>query len=939
MDKNQHMVSMGVIGELVVTGDGVARGYTDSALDRDTFIDVTIDDRKARAYRTGDRVRRRPRDGQIEFFGRLDRQVKIRGFRIEMAEVEHAMLNQDEVNDAAVVIHQRDEEDPDLIGFVTVQGGDAAGKEEDISHQVESWSQQFDNNFYEGIENIDNSLLGSDFLGWTSMYDGKKIDRSEMEEWLNDTMKTMLDEQAAGRVLEIGTGTGMVLMNLGEGLENYVGIDPSKPAVTFATDQVKQRPTLADKVQIHVGAATDITCIDTRDSQSVVLNSVVQYFPSPDYLFEVVDAIAQLPHTRRIFFGDVRSFALNRQFLASRALYKLGNNATKVDVRQEMARMEEREEELLVSPAFFTGLQDRMKDVVEHVEILPKRMKATNELSSYRYAAVVYLKRSSKQALKIETIDDQDWVDFRAHKLSHDTLVQLLEDSQHNDTIAISNIPYSKTVLERYIVEALDDEDYNLDSSEKGSWLSDAKEAAKKCSALSPKDIIDLGKQKGFDVELSWSRQFSQNGGIDAIFFRKRSPLDSGRTKFIFPSDKSSSRPELLSNRPLQGLRNIQVEKRVRNALQAQLPSYMIPGKLVVLEHMPTNPNGKVDRKQLAKLAKSAHVYKTTATRVRPRNDEERALCEEFSNVLGADVNATDDFFGLGGHSLMAMRLLPRVKSRLGWHILLRDLYKNSTPRALYEAQITANNGSCKSEWPSFMERHSSKGKCRATLVLLHGFWGQGRIFSGLVPLLNDQLEIIILHDPFFGKSEGPRSLDAWAKFYLERLRERLPRDAQVLLGGYSFGGLTILKMASLWRDWFDVDLLSMIPLDPAVYEPVYVDKLSEEFLREKFDYGLRLFGQEQKDFVEEHFKKFGPLMASPKDQPVYNGRGLHIASSEVAGMERGVVQWWAANYPSLEQQCFESTHHGLFESENVMKQVGQAIKEHAARIWSEAEV
>ncbi|KXG51253.1 AMP-dependent synthetase/ligase [Penicillium griseofulvum] len=95
MDQRQQLVPPGVMGELVVTGDGLARGYTDPALDKDRFIDVIIDGQEVRAYRTGDRARYRPKDCQIEFFGRMDRQIKIRGHRIELAEVEHAILGQE----------------------------------------------------------------------------------------------------------------------------------------------------------------------------------------------------------------------------------------------------------------------------------------------------------------------------------------------------------------------------------------------------------------------------------------------------------------------------------------------------------------------------------------------------------------------------------------------------------------------------------------------------------------------------------------------------------------------------------------------------------------------------------------------------------------------------------------------------------------------------
>ncbi|KAI5367209.1 putative alpha/beta hydrolase-1, AMP-dependent synthetase/ligase, Condensation domain, AMP-binding [Septoria linicola] len=950
MDVNQNLVPIGVMGELVVSGDGVARGYTNPDLDRDTFVEVTINNTKVRAYRTGDRVRRRPKDGQVEFFGRIDRQVKLRGYRIEMAEVEHAMLRQDEVADAAVVLYEREGGDPELIGFVTSQGDDSTvnGKEGD-SGQVESWGQQFDNNFYEGIDDIDESTLGSDFLGWTSMYDGNKIDRSEMQEWLDESMQTMLDGRPAGRVLEIGTGTGMVLMNLGDGLENYVGIDPSKPAVTFASEKIKETPALADKVQIYVGSAAEVNQIDSERSELVVLNSVVQYFPSPEYLTEVIEAVAQLSHVKRLFIGDVRSYPLNRQFLASRALYRLGEDASKTDIRQEIARLEDREEELLVDPAFFTGLQRSMSDVVEHVEILPKRMKATNELSSYRYAAVIYFKRGGEEQQEGHTVDGKDWTDFSARKMDRGALLQLLKDAGHGSPVAVSNIPYSKTISERRVVEALDAEG-DADSKDTTSWLTEAQNAAKQSPTLSPTDLVELGEQAGFRTELSWSRQSSQKGGIDAIFHKHKPANNGTRTKFRFPTDdndrSSSKHTTSLTNRPLQGQRNLQIERRVRKALKAYLPSYMVPRRVTVLDEMPLNANGKVDRKQLAKLAaKKAFVHdKTSASSssVRPQNDEERALCEEFSNVLGVDVGPMDDFFGFGGHSLMAMRLLPKVSDRLGWHILLRDLYQNSTPRALYEAEKKADSangeGGDEVKWPSYMELHSSRGdednESRAMLVLVHGFWGQGRIFAGLVPLLDERLDIIILHDPFFGRAEGPQSLNEWSEFYLEALQKRLPRDSRVILGGYSFGSFTALKMASLWKDWFDGDLVSLLLLDPAVWEPVHVDELSQEFLDEKFNYGLRLFGEDQKDFVQEHFKKFGPLMASPKDKPEYEGKGLHIASSQVA--EQGVPKWWASNYPQLQQKCIDATHHGLFEEQVPMKEVSKAVNEHCRGIWSQ---
>nr|POF13826.1 enniatin synthase [Quercus suber] len=121
MDSLQQLVPLGVMGELVVTGDGLARGYTNSKLNHERFIEITIDGSTVRAFRTGDRVRYRRTDGQLEFFGRMDQQIKIRGHRVEPAEVEHAILSHSTVRDAAVITRNSKEHESELVAFCIVQ--------------------------------------------------------------------------------------------------------------------------------------------------------------------------------------------------------------------------------------------------------------------------------------------------------------------------------------------------------------------------------------------------------------------------------------------------------------------------------------------------------------------------------------------------------------------------------------------------------------------------------------------------------------------------------------------------------------------------------------------------------------------------------------------------------------------------------------------------
>ena len=117
----------------------------------------------------------------------------------------------------------------------------------------------------------------------------------------------------------------------------------------------------------------------------------------------------------------------------------------------------------------------------------------------------------------------------------------------------------------------------------------------------------------------------------------------------------------------------------LRAAAAAALPGYMVPAAIVLLDRMPLNANGKLDRRALP-----VPGYATTPERTAPANPRERALCEVFGQVLGVDrVGAEDSFFDLGGHSLLATRLVSRVRAVLGAELAVRAVFEHPTPASL----------------------------------------------------------------------------------------------------------------------------------------------------------------------------------------------------------------------------------------------------------------
>ncbi|KAL0579746.1 hypothetical protein V5O48_002240 [Marasmius crinis-equi] len=130
--------------------------------------------------------------------------------------------------------------------------------------------------------------------------------------------------------------------------------------------------------------------------------------------------------------------------------------------------------------------------------------------------------------------------------------------------------------------------------------------------------------------------------------------------------------------------------RQILAALKTALPSYMIPRHIHFVDSLPLTNSGKLDRRAIQEIALEADKHGGDAPDhdekyAAPQSDVERRICEIFGEILpeSGKVGAISDFFDVGGHSLLAMKLKWRLQQELHDQLSMRDIFSGATPREL----------------------------------------------------------------------------------------------------------------------------------------------------------------------------------------------------------------------------------------------------------------
>ncbi len=229
-------------------------------------------------------------------------------------------------------------------------------------------------------------------------------------------------------------------------------------------------------------------------------------------------------------------------------------------------------------------------------------------------------------------------------------------------------------------------------------------------------------------------------------------------------------------------------EDRLRRALKGYLPEYMLPSAIVFMPSLPLTPNGKVDRNALPPPIKatSSRSYQP------PRNEDERALVEIWQQVLGEkEIGVEDNFFDLGGNSLLAIHLFSLIEERFKRSLPLATLFQHPT---IAELAIRLQQAEELGQWATVVPIQPQGH--RPPFFCVHTFGGEVVNFAPLAKFMGED-------QPFYGlqargldgRQEPHTSIEEMAAYYLQAMRA-VQAKGPYYLGGYCFGGVVAYEMA-----------------------------------------------------------------------------------------------------------------------------------------------
>jgi 2-polyprenyl-3-methyl-5-hydroxy-6-metoxy-1,4-benzoquinol methylase len=497
---------------------------------------------------------------------------------LELQEVEAALTAHPDVAEAAVIARDDLTGDGALIGYVVLSTeAMRRGHEENQSERVHQCQVLFDQAYGSG------QSYQPSFIAWNSSYTNAPIPAEQMQEWLSATVARIAGYRPA-HVLEIGCGVGLIVRDLAPCCQTYFGVDVSEAAIVslqrWLRDQKEYR-----HVTVSRRGADELGDLDPGSFDTVILNSVIQYFPDVDYLLKVLgQAVELVAPGGRVFIGDIRHRGLLRVFYSSVQLARASHSLRAGDLRGRVARAPARERELCIDPEFFSELTAQITGIGA-AEILLRRGSADNELTRYRYDAVLHV----GEAVHVLPTATLQW---GRDCSSLDDVTEYLRQ-QKPEVLSIRKVSNGRLAHDLAAMHA-------IDSSEDAAGVADVRARIDAGSSPGehpelPESFWETAAAQGYDASISWAEQ-SLEGHFDVVLV-DRTRVPTGVVSSELP--RREGRPlSACATNPLAEASAYPLDA-LQRYLAERLPGHTLPAVLVQLPALPLTPEGVLDRTAL----------------------------------------------------------------------------------------------------------------------------------------------------------------------------------------------------------------------------------------------------------------------------------------------------------------------------------------------------
>lgn len=755
-----------VPGDLYITGKGLAPGYWhDEEKTRNSFLPA--DATHPRMYRTGDTARYHA-DGVLEFLGRKDTQVKIHGYRVELGEIEATLKRHPAVANAAVVLGRGRNDELALSAYVEVNRAHAGLvlRQEDGERQLTpSLLSHSESSEWKGVE-------GTRFLPvWENMTELYIAAVSEAFEELGLFTNRFVDSDDFMRKSDIS-------------------------------------PRYYRWVKRALRALADRGVIVARDEGRWLVGTA----PA---LENVLSVCRNNAHELGYSSGEIE--------LLERTVHNLSSI-----LREDLHSAELYTSDAL--PGFYQKIFDLSNRVA--VAIVNKAVRTAGTRRPYRILEVGAGYGTVTQSLLPLLPPDTVRYDFT--DISEFFLNRAAREFHQYPFVEYRQLDLNgQPELAGFALHS-----YDLIFA--GNVLHDVVDIRKTLTSLArllrPAGLLVMQEetvfQLPFDLTMGLQQGFDSAGDTE---FRPEHPLLSrdmwsgalekagfSEPKFALPASSTESAlgldvlvcegPATVSHFEPQVLTRF---------LSEHLPEYMIPATFHLLDRLPLNANGKVDRKKLKAAEPITRRDKNVG--IGPRTPNERIVADIWRDVLHVEhIGVTESFFLSGGDSLSAFHLLKRLQDHFQRQLSLKDILQTPTIAA-QAALLEQHHGSDSSS--SLVKLHG--GSSSAAICLAHPIEGLVNAYAMMADAMPEIPFYALQSRGLGGECRPAMDFSTMVEAYLQDISV-LEKRGPVLLGGWSMGGFIAWEMACRMESGDAVPLILLDPPSKELWDRQYEERRND---------------------------------------------------------------------------------------------------------------